>query len=61
MRLADPTLTDVGARFIIAIGGTLTLFIVAPPKSGSACSQVAHEVSSAVFEQEITADLPENT
>ena len=61
MPLANPTLRDIGASFVIAIGGMLTLFIVAPPNSGSVCSQVAHEVSSAVFEQEFTADLPANT
>ena len=56
-----PTLTDMGASFAIATGGVLTLFIAAPPNGGSVWVRVVDEVSGAVFEQEITADLPANT
>ena len=56
-----PTLTDMGASFGIATGGVLTLFIAAPPNGSSVWVLVVDEVSGAVFEQEITADLPANT
>jgi hypothetical protein len=56
-----PTLTDMGARFAIAIGGVLTLFIAAPPNGSSVWVCIVDEVSGAVFEQEITADLPAAT
>jgi hypothetical protein len=56
-----PTLSDMGASFAIATGGVLTLFIAAPPNAGSVWVRVVDEVSSAVFEQEITADLPAAT
>ena len=56
-----PTLTDMGASFAIATGGVLTLFIAAAPNSSSVWARVVDEVSGAVFEQEITADLPANT
>lgn len=56
-----PTLTDMGASFVIATGGVLTLFIAAPPNGSSVWVRVVDEVSGAVFEQEITADLPANT
>ena len=56
-----PTLTDMGASFGIATGGVLTLFIAAPPNGSSVWVRVVDEVSGAVFEQEITADLPVNT
>jgi len=56
-----PTLTDMGASFGIATGGVLTLFIAAPPNGSSVWVRVVDEVSGAVFEQEITADLPANT
>ena len=56
-----PTLTDMGASFAIATGGVLTLFIAAPPNGSSVWARVVDEVSGAVFEQEITADLPANT
>ncbi len=39
----------------------LTLFIAAPPNGSSAWVRVVNEVSGAVFEQEITADLPAAT
>ena len=56
-----PTLTDMGASFAIATSGVLTLFIAAPPNGSSVWVRVVDEVSGAVFEQEITADLPANT
>lgn len=39
----------------------LTLFIAAPPNGSSVRVRVVDEVSDAVFEQEITAELPANT
>ncbi|QRZ15597.1 DUF2793 domain-containing protein [Paracoccus methylovorus] len=56
-----PTLTDMGAAFVIATGGVLTLFIAAPPNGSSVWVRAVNEVTGAVFEQEITADLPVNT
>ena len=56
-----PTLTDMGAPFAIALGGVLTLFIAAPPNGSSVWLRAVNEVTGAVFEQEITADLPANT
>ncbi|MTH64885.1 DUF2793 domain-containing protein [Paracoccus shanxieyensis] len=56
-----PTLTDVGASFAVATGGVLTLFIAAPPNGSSVWARVVDEVSGAVFEQEVTADLPAAT
>jgi hypothetical protein len=53
-----PTLTDMGASFAIATGGELTLFIAAPPNGSSVWARVVDEVSGAIFEQEVTADLP---
>lgn len=51
----------MGASVAIATGGVLTLFIAAPPKGSSVRVRVADGVSGAVFEQEITADLPADT
>ena len=56
-----PTLTDMGAPFAIALGGVLTLFIAAPPNGSSVWVRAVNEVTGAVFEQEITSDLPANT
>jgi hypothetical protein len=56
-----PTLTDMEASFAIATGGVLTLFIGAPPNGSSFWVRVVDDVSGAVFEQEITADLPAAT
>ena len=56
-----PTLTDMGTSFAIATGGVLTLFIAAPPNGSSVWVRVVDEVSGAIFEQEITADLPAAT
>lgn len=50
--------TDMGASFAIATGGGLILFIAAPPNGSSVWVSVVDEVSGAVFEQEIAADLP---
>ena len=56
-----PTQTDMGASFAIAAGGVLTLYIAAPPNGSSVWVRVVDEVSGAVFEQEISADLPAAT
>ncbi len=56
-----PTNTDMGGAFAIATGGVLTLFIAAPPNGSSVWVRAVNEVTGAVFEQEITADLPTNT
>ena len=56
-----PTLTDVGASFTITTGGVLTLYIAAPPNGSSVWVRVVDEVAGAIFEQEITADLPAAT
>jgi hypothetical protein len=53
-----PTLVDMGASFAIATGGVLTLMIAATPNAGSVWVRVVDEMSGAVFEQEVTADLP---
>ena len=53
-----PTLTDMGATFAIATGGVLTLYVAAAPNASSVWVRVVNEASGAVFEQEITADLP---
>jgi hypothetical protein len=47
--------------FGIAAIGVLTWFSTAPPNGGSVWGRVVDEVSGAVFEQEITADLPANS
>lgn len=47
----------MGARFAIATDGVLTLFIAAPPNGSTVWVRVVDEISGAVFEQEITADL----
>lgn len=54
-----PPLIDM-VSFSIATGGVLTLFI-APPANGSSVWVRHGWVSGAVFEHEITADLPANT
>jgi hypothetical protein len=56
-----PTLTGMRASFAIGTGGVLTLFIAAPPNGSSVLVRIVDEVSGAVFEQEITADLAANT
>ena len=56
-----PTLTDMGAGFAIATGGVLTLYVAAAPNAASVWVRLVNEVSGAVFEAEITADLPANT
>jgi len=56
-----PTLTDMGASFVIATGGVLSLFIAAKLKGSLVWVRVVDEISCAVFEQEVTADLPAAT
>ena len=53
-----PTLVDMGASFAIATGSVLALFVAAAPNAGSVWVRVVDEVSGAVFEQEVTTDLP---
>ena len=48
----------MGASFAIATGGVLTLTIAASPNASSVWVRAVDEVSGAVFEQEVTADLP---
>ena len=47
-----------GASLPTATGGVLTLMIVASPNASSVWVRVVGEVSGAVFEQEVPADLP---
>jgi len=56
-----PTLTDMGASFAIATGGVLTLYVAAAPNAGSVWVRLVNEVPGAVFEAEITTDLPATT
>jgi hypothetical protein len=51
----------MGTGFAIATGGMLTLFISAPPNGSSVWMRVVDEVTGAVFEQKMTADLPAAT
>jgi hypothetical protein len=53
-----PTLTDMGASFAVATGGVLSLFVAAAPNAASVWVRAVNEVTSAIFEQEITTDLP---
>ena len=48
----------MGASFAIATSGLPTQFIAAPPNGNWV--RVVDEVQGAVFEHEITADLPAN-
>ena len=56
-----PTLTDMGAPFAVAIGGVLTLFIAAAPNAASVWVRAVNEITGAIYEREITADLPATT
>ena len=56
-----PILTDMGASFAVATGGVLTLYIAAAPNASSVWVRVINQITGAVFEQEIIADLPANT
>ena len=51
----------MGAPFAIATGGMLTLFVSAPPNGSSVWLRAVNEVTGAVFDQEITANLPANS
>ena len=53
-----PTLTDMGASFAVATGGVLSLFVAAAPNAASVWVRAVNEVTGAIFEQEITTDLP---
>jgi hypothetical protein len=56
-----PTLTDMGASFAVATGGVLSLFVAAAPNAASVWVRAVNEVTGAIFEQEITTDLPATT
>jgi hypothetical protein len=56
-----PSLTDMGTSFAIATGGVLTLFIAAAPNAASVWVRAVNEVTGAVFEREITSDVPAST
>jgi len=56
-----PILTDMGASFAIATGGVLTLYVAAAPNAASVWVRLVNEITGAIFEQEITADLPAAT
>jgi hypothetical protein len=49
-----------GGEFQYLDGWALTLLIATPTNGNSVWVRVVDEVSGAVFEQEITADLPAN-
>ena len=51
----------MGASFVIATGGLLSLFIAAKLKGSLVWVRIVDEVSGAVFEQEVTADQPAAT
>jgi hypothetical protein len=53
-----PTLVDSGAPFALATDAVVTLTIAAAPNAASVWVRLVDEASGAVFEQEITADLP---
>ena len=53
-----PTLIDAGPAFALATDAVVTLTIAAAPNAGSVWLRLVDEASGAVFEQEITADLP---
>ena len=55
--IGAPTLTDMGAGFALATGGVLTLMIAAMPNAASIWLRLLDDVTGAVFEQEVTADL----
>ena len=56
-----PTLTDMGSSFAIATSGVLTLFIAAAPNAASVWVRAVNEATGAVYEREITTDLPATT
>lgn len=51
----------MGESFVISTGGVLTMFIAETPNGSSVRVRVVDEVSGAIFEQEVTADLPAAT
>lgn len=51
----------MGAPFAVAIGGVLTLFIAAAPNAASVWVRAVNEITGAIYEREITADLPATT
>ena len=53
-----PTLTDLGAGFALGTGEVVTLYLWCPPQGGSVWLRLVNDNSGAVFEAEITTDLP---
>lgn len=56
-----PTLVDLGAEFPVVTAGLITLTIWCPAAGTSIWLRAVNELTGAVFEQEVTADLPQAT
>lgn len=56
-----PTLIDAGAAFTLATDAVVTLTVAAAPNAGSVWVRLVDEASGAVFERELTSELPANT
>ena len=56
-----PTLVDLGAGFPVATAGLITLTIWCPAAGTSIWLRAVNELTGAVFEQEVTTDLPQAT
>jgi hypothetical protein len=54
-----PTLVDLGAGFPVVTAGLLTLTIWCPAAGNSIWLRAVNELTGAVFEQEVTTDLPQ--
>lgn len=54
-----PTLVDLGAGFPVVTAGLLTLTIWCPAAGSSIWLRAVNELTGAVFEQEVTTDLPQ--
>lgn len=54
-----PTLVDLGAGFPVVTGGLITLTIWCPAAGSSIWLRAVNELTGAVFEQEVTTDLPQ--
>ena len=54
-----PTLVDLGAGFPVATAGLITLTIWCPAGGTSIWLRAVNDLTGAVFEQEVTTDLPQ--
>ncbi|MEH7829658.1 hypothetical protein V6590_16020 [Gemmobacter sp. JM10B15] len=54
-----PTLVDLGAGFPVATAGLITLTIWCPAAGASIWLRAVNELTGAIFEQEVTTDLPQ--